>query len=231
MMYPLRQTFNPSRIVGGQEAPEMYAPFQCLIQTSDVSILCSGSIISNEFILTAAHCLHENKICNYGISFVDDVSRYFLIGIRQITGLRANDIGLIRVKGSIKFNNRVRSIDLLRGEVADFTDLELTGWGRLSANGDDPTKLQLITLKTYPLKECKKRWSGQEILTARQICTFTKSGEGSCKGDSGGPLVLRQGSNVQLVGIVSFGMPCADGYPDVYTKVSHYLNWIANNAT
>jgi len=29
------------------------------------------------------------------------------------------------------------------------------------------------------------------------------------------------------IGIVSFSIPCAvQGYPDVFTKVSHYLDWI-----
>lgn len=41
-------------------------------------------------------------------------------------------------------------------------------------------------------------------------------------GDSGGPLV----SNETLIGLVSWSVGCAGGYPDVYTKVFAQLNWI-----
>lgn len=48
------------------------------------------------------------------------------------------------------------------------------------------------------------------------------------QGDSGGPLQCRRPDGVwQLVGVTSFGSGCArPGYPDVYTEIQHYLNWI-----
>lgn len=47
----------------------------------------------------------------------------------------------------------------------------------------------------------------------------------SFQGDSGSPLVV----NGTQVGIVSFGRPCAIGYPDVYTRVSSFISWIIQN--
>ena len=48
------------------------------------------------------------------------------------------------------------------------------------------------------------------------------------KGDSGGPLQCRRSDGVwQLTGITSFGSGCArPGFPDVYTKLRYYLDWI-----
>jgi hypothetical protein len=49
------------------------------------------------------------------------------------------------------------------------------------------------------------------------------------QGDSGGPLQCRTSKRGpwMLVGITSFGSGCAyEGYPDVYTKISNYNNWI-----
>lgn len=48
----------------------------------------------------------------------------------------------------------------------------------------------------------------------------------SLQGDSGGPLVLDDKSTV--VGIVSegIGLGCESGWPDLYTKVSYYLDFI-----
>ena len=45
-------------------------------------------------------------------------------------------------------------------------------------------------------------------------------------GDSGGPLVS-QGSQA---GIVSWGIPCAVGRPDVWARVSSHRDWIVANA-
>lgn len=63
------------------------------------------------------------------------------------------------------------------------------------------------------------------LLANKNICTENTKGEGACYGDSGGPLVDRKKGS--LVGIVSWGFPCArDGKPDIYTRVYAFLDWI-----
>lgn len=57
-----------------------------------------------------------------------------------------------------------------------------------------------------------------------KICTFTQVGQGTCMGDSGGPLVVGN----FVVGITSWVIPCALGYPDVYTRVSSFADWIVS---
>ena len=43
------------------------------------------------------------------------------------------------------------------------------------------------------------------------------------QGDSGGPLVYLENNSYQLIGVVSWGVGCAnDGYPGLYTKVSGF---------
>nr|CAD7461461.1 unnamed protein product [Timema tahoe] len=67
------------------------------------------------------------------------------------------------------------------------------------------------------------------IQDKEERCGWLVQGEGSGdkgeRGDSGGPLV----ANGALVGIVSWGQPCALGVPDVYVRVSDYIDWIYNN--
>jgi len=47
------------------------------------------------------------------------------------------------------------------------------------------------------------------------------------QGDSGGPLQCKIGNQWTLAGITSFGSGCAKpGFPDVYTRVTHFLNWV-----
>ena len=73
-------------------------------------------------------------------------------------------------------------------------------------------------------------------LGANQLCAGGEAGIDSCRGDSGGPLMLIDRSIPNrpfwyCAGIVSFGpSPCGmAGWPGVYTRVSSYTNWIANN--
>lgn len=52
----------------------------------------------------------------------------------------------------------------------------------------------------------------------------------SVQGDSGGPIQVSTKNKKQnvfhVVGVTSFGKACATSLPGVYTRVSHYLDWI-----
>jgi secreted trypsin-like serine protease len=73
-------------------------------------------------------------------------------------------------------------------------------------------------------------------LSPNQLCAGGEKGKGSCQGDSGGGLFMRKGehgadgdmeSPWYLLGIISYGQPaCGMGIPDVYTRVSKYVDWI-----
>jgi trypsin len=70
---------------------------------------------------------------------------------------------------------------------------------------------------------CDNNYSGYGGIYPKQICAG-KGGAGSCQGDIGGPLHM----DGELFGIVSWGLGCAiGGYPDVYTEVSAYSDWIS----
>jgi len=88
-----------------------------------------------------------------------------------------------------------------------------------------------VDLPTIPIRRCQARYQGTAI-GAGQICAGYEEGKkDSCQGDSGGPLVTfdRKGCPYQI-GIVSWGAKCAE--PEsygVYTRVSHYMNWIKSH--
>lgn len=69
-------------------------------------------------------------------------------------------------------------------------------------------------------------------ITPNMICAGDHSGwnKDTCQGDSGGPLQISHPKNMcffQVLGITSFGQGCGGvNIPGVYTRVSHYLNWI-----
>lgn len=89
------------------------------------------------------------------------------------------------------------------------------------------SNLQEVDLKIYSDAECQERHKNET--TNDHICGgVDEGGKGQCSGDSGGPLLLN--GTVQ-VGIVSWSIkPCTVyPYPGVYTKVSHYIDWINQN--
>lgn len=136
-----------------------------------------------------------------------------------------NDISLVRVSSTIGGPN-IATIPISSGAVGGGISVVLSGWGRTTVNGAFSNDLQYLNLFTLSDSECSSRLSQMQIF-ASNLCTFTRTGQGACTGDSGGPLVA---SNV-LVGVVSWGLPCAIGFPDVYARVSSYVGWIQSNAT
>lgn len=76
-----------------------------------------------------------------------------------------------------------------------------------------PTSNVLRTLDVFTLlnEECRARtttWAGERI-TTNMICTANNEGEGFCGTGVGGPLVW----NSQLIGVASWNIPCAFGWP------------------
>ena len=80
---------------------------------------------------------------------------------------------------------------------------------------------------------CKQFYQGTPAaIDDKSICAgFKEGGRDSCQGDSGGPLMAPhgQGDRFYLLGIVSFGIGCAQAqFPGVYTRVSAQMNWITS---
>lgn len=72
--------------------------------------------------------------------------------------------------------------------------------------------------------ECIKRAGDlADIIHDSVLCTDNKVGQGACIGDSGGPLVVKN----KLVGVVSWGVLCASGKPDAFSRISSFIDWIS----
>lgn len=59
-------------------------------------------------------------------------------------------------------------------------------------------------------------------IDSNNICTENSLGMATCTGDDGGALVAGNA----IIGVHSWSVPCAQGSPDVYTRVSAYATWI-----
>uniref|UniRef100_A0A336LY85 CSON007469 protein n=1 Tax=Culicoides sonorensis TaxID=179676 RepID=A0A336LY85_CULSO len=146
-----------------------------------------------------------------------------------------NDIALIKFEYPIEFCDRVQPITLPRGDK-DFTHHAVIGmgWG-MTASGFTSTDLLFATSRVIDNRKCQRKYlRSQRIeydITDKMLCVVnTKDSPrgGACMGDSGGPLVLK--NTTTIVGIASWTelneFNCTKIYPDVFTRVTEYLDWI-----
>ncbi|CAF0960735.1 unnamed protein product [Rotaria sordida] len=232
------------KIVNGTESIKGDWPWLISMQRRG-SHICGGSLINDEWIITAAHCVVGNLDTSvYDIIFglhdrlapdpwvirrkVDRIvvhpqytSRNFL-----------NDIALMKLSAKIDtyteyympvcFPNADQTFD---GQIG-YT----IGWGAQFYGGSVLRKLNEVTSAVLTDSACKGRYSTGMINTDTQICSGGNKA-GACQGDSGGPLIVadpaRSGRYV-LVGLTSWGIGCGDG--GVYTRVSAYKSWVETTA-
>jgi len=106
--------------------------------------------------------------------------------------------------------------------------LVVSGWGRLSAEGEQPTVLHHVTVPFVSQKRCTDSYGS--TITDNMLCAgnVKDGGVDSCQGDSGGPLTWQDpNGKIKVMGVVSFGIGCGQkGYPGVYAKVTAQLDWI-----
>ncbi|EDV91198.1 chymotrypsin-2 [Drosophila grimshawi] len=237
-------TLNATRINGGQVMNEP-VPFQVSMQMRRRGNrwihFCSGSIISQQHVLTAAHCVDKLKASDISVlggtlNWKAGGHRHYVVAKHvhpQYTPSSQiiNDIALLQVSPPFKLQlAEIGTVHL--GDSAPIgrqVPVRVTGWGSTtptSAGATVPDQLQVLNYQTISNEECVRK--GFRV-TANEICAFSAPGQGSCYGDSGGPLTMTRGGGrqQQLVGVVSYGgATCAQGKPDVYTRVSRFLPYI-----
>jgi hypothetical protein len=145
--------------------------------------------------------------------------------INNITGMPANDIGIItlaeNVKKVTKFPKRRRHV------FKDYkTPCKILGKGTIGflENYVISDKLKLGFVKQVPKSVCLRKWRKRTIhrnLSPHLLC-MTSDDSAPCVGDSGGPLLC----NDQLTGIIFFSIPCGTGLPDLYVDILPYNSWI-----
>merc|ERR1712066_1071707 len=238
------------RIVGGHEAEEHQWPWQVALFI-DNAWFCGGSIISENYVLTAAHCVDGASYFDImaGAHNVRAASEPHRVEITSYNGWThpqwddstlANDLALIELPSPIDFNDYISpSCMPEKGDTADESELvTVTGWGKPSdsAGGISPVLRMVSDLPCISNAECNSFYG---IVGDGIVCIDTTGGKGSCNGDSGGPLVMKAGMRWKdgmatpgqkwnQVGIVSFGSSagCEVGYPAGFTRVEYYLEWI-----
>ncbi|XP_042653516.1 chymotrypsin-like protease CTRL-1 isoform X2 [Tyto alba] len=225
------------RIINGQNAVPGSWPWQVSLQTRSGSHFCGGSLINQNWVVTAAHCnfnpySHVVVLGEYDLRSNSESIQVKTVS-RAITNPNwnpntfNNDITLLKLSSPAQLGPSVSPVCLPPPNLALPTNLPCvtTGWGRTNPNSQAlATRLQQVTLPLISTSQCMQYWGNR--ITNSMLCAGG-AGASSCQGDSGGPLVYQTGSTWTLIGIVSFGNSnCNVRMPAVYTRVSLFRNWI-----
>lgn len=246
-----------TRIAGGELAEPGMFPFVAalLLELRQPGALrqCGGSLITLQYVLTAAHCVTDATKANVFLgstryadaassSEVFQVPRaefHIYPGYLGFGGY--NDLALLRLPRPATPSTVVQPIPLARPFMQQ-SQLEgkyvsTAGWGALGdgdASGRDmeANLLHFVQLQVLEQPRCICAYLPGLVSNRRHICSSGLGGRGACSGDSGGPLVYHWHNVSYLIGLTTFGsaMGCELGVPTVYTRITAYLEWITEEA-
>ncbi|KAF9410925.1 hypothetical protein BGZ76_005421, partial [Entomortierella beljakovae] len=193
--------------------------------------ICGGALVGKQSFLTTADCIDgidpEGLMVRYGGNDLTDeqITQFVDRIIPHGSYSRAdhsNNIAILTLREPIVITHSVVSIPLSPVAPSPGTKAVFVGWKVLNRETTKlPEHLHYIDTQIYGKSQCADNPNSKSYFVAPgNICTLEKS-VGACNSDSGGPLV----SHGELVGLLSWGS-CGRGFPDAYTDVSYYYEWI-----
>ncbi|KAL4707246.1 hypothetical protein ACJJTC_008327 [Scirpophaga incertulas] len=217
-------------IIGGHTIDIEQVPFMASLRLNGTIHWCGASIIHEQFVLTAAHCIVPNRQYKVlvGTAQVDGDGQIYeiekIIPHESYSSTTQDfDICVIKLAQPLTFGKKVNKIELPDSslQLKLNSQVDITGWGDTSPGGKIAQNLLQVKIPIISTRVCQLKYLPMlRYIYPRMMCAGG-NGKDSCQGDSGGPLTL---DTVQ-VGLASFGAGCGD-LPGVYTKVAPLVSWI-----
>ncbi|KAE8622215.1 hypothetical protein XENTR_v10005149 [Xenopus tropicalis] len=209
--------------------------------------ICAGTILNNEWIITAAHCFKDWKEGDPTTPLRVLLGTFYLseIGLRtQSRGVKqlikhdqydpiteSNDIALIQLDKQVEFSDHIQQACFPKesADLKDLIDCSIAGWGAQGKHLDEPSQfLQEAQVERIDTKHCNKWYQG--ILGENHLCAGHRKGpEKTCNGDRGSPLMCRTKKNnvYSVIGILNWGSGCGQTRsPGVYSPIQSHIKWI-----
>uniref|UniRef100_A0A8C8SDZ0 Peptidase S1 domain-containing protein n=1 Tax=Pelusios castaneus TaxID=367368 RepID=A0A8C8SDZ0_9SAUR len=239
-----------NRSVGGEDSIEGEWPWQVSLFRYNKH-LCGGALISNQWVVTAAHCFQCMNTSDYNVllgvnKLATSQPHKLSLGVRRIIShpkysgeASSGDIAVVQLEKPIEFTDYILPICLPAASVRFPAGMKcwVTGWGHIR-EGEDlpaPQTLQKLQVPIIEQKDCRSLYNtamggkfSYKPIQNDMICAgYAEGMKDTCKGDSGGPLVCKVSQEWLLAGIVSWGEGCAiKNRPGVYSRLTSYEKWI-----
>jgi trypsin len=234
---------NFGRIYGGKDAEISDYPFVAAVNfdQNGAGYFCGSSIISEDTLITAAHCLAD---ADEGSVQIIAGSTSWRAGTRdpgaqnifasKVTfhegydaNILANDVGIIYLgDNKLTLSNSVNTVSLAAAEPAVGDVVTAIGWGATSSAGGVSNQLHYADdLVIVEDKETTDFFRDEDLPMEMIICSF-QGKDGTCGGDSGGPIVDERG---QLFGATSFGNVFCETGPSCFSSLPFHKDWLRDN--
>ncbi|XP_051813894.1 coagulation factor IX [Acanthochromis polyacanthus] len=233
------QDISP-RVVGGLLERRGGSPWQVLIHRHDGFGFCGGTLVSDRWVVSAAHCFTEMAdyitIGDYDKKRPDPGEQ--VIKIQEVivhpyfhSFTFDSDIALVYLAQSVVRSPTATPACLPDIHLSKYLLQEgnrgmVTGFGATKYMGRSSRFLRKVTLPVVTYQDCIA--TTEQVITDNMFCAgYLDVSVDACSGDSGGPFVVHYRGTWFLTGIVSWGEKCAArGKYGVYTRLGNYLSWI-----
>ena len=234
-----------ARVIGGSPADITDFPHAVSLQQYGEHF-CAGTLISDEWVLTAAHCVYKVETDAWTVmvgtqNSVNDFEQR--VGVEEIIlqpdyvyPKYVNDLALLRLSQPVKWSNKAKpsclpDLNSRTGRALGY----LPGWGydQERRKGGKPTEdLYMARLPILENSVCQEWMSSKNrrmSLQPEHLCAGYEEGmQDGCASDSGGGLVvIDEQKKWMLVGVMSAGFGCGrEKLPGIYTRVEKFMPWI-----
>ncbi|RZQ63877.1 S1 family peptidase [Amycolatopsis suaedae] len=219
-------------VIGGRDATENYS-FMVSMQSANGSHRCGASLITSEWVVTAAHCVGGTKPADLRtrIGSTDRTTGGELVGVKEIVvhpdaeqSMEGNDVALMKLEKPVQ----AKPITIAPESGGAGTATRILGWGTSCFDqqcGTLPVKLQELDTKIVADNLC-----GNGFVAGKELCTDSDTPNAmGCHGDSGGPQLRGRPGEWQLVGATSRDADqdplCATGN-GIWSDVTAHRDWI-----